>query len=167
MNNNEVINLVLQKLFEAEKRRLAGIITELNSSNKRLNGHIADGFLYGGQLFMPSGVSTVVAGPGQCKPTLHFSLNNEMDAYTRDLKTVKDDHDLIRQMLFLLLKPCTNEREVRNTLPECLVSLVQGLNNEPRADNAGYTLRGDHRAMRQFAKLVPKMEIYSVGRLLY
>lgn len=166
MDNSKVINFVLEKLFEAEKRRLAGVILELNNSNKRLKSLTADGFLYGGQVFMPSGVSTVVQ-QGVCKPTLHFTLNNTMEAWLKDEKTVKDDLCLIKQMLFRVLKPCTSDREIRNALPECLVVLVPGMGNEPRADNAGYTLRGDLRAMRQFSKLVPKMEIYSVGRLLY
>jgi len=48
-----------EKLFEAEKRRLAGVILELNNSNKRLKSLTADGSSMEAG-FMPSGVSTVV-----------------------------------------------------------------------------------------------------------
>jgi len=167
MDKNKLVAELMEKLFEAEKRRLANVITELNRSNKLAKSLQMDGFLFGGQLYMPTGVSTTVAGPGQAKATLHFGLNDQMETWLRDQKVIRDDQDLIRQMLFRLLKSCNSEREIRSALPECLISLVQGLGKEPRADREGYTLDGDERATRQFLKLLPKMEFYSVTRLLY
>lgn len=167
MNNSELISDLLTKLFEAEKRRLKAVINELNSQNKRLKNLAVDGFLYGGQLYMPSGVSTVVAGPGQCKATLAFKLNDQMETWLRDHKTIRDDHDLIKQMLFRLLKPCISERAIRDALPECLVTLDRRFSTYCRSDPPGWPFENDPRAMRQFLKLVPKMEVYSAARLLY
>lgn len=163
----ELIDALVKKLFEAERRRLASIITALNSRNKTLKGMTTDGFLFGGTYFLPSNVSKVVVGAGQAKPSLHFSLVPEMNAWVHDAKFVNDDQDLIRQMLFRLLKSCRNLGEVRNALPECLVGLSDVLKQYPRADEEGFTLRGDERAERQFKKLLPKMEIYSAARLMY
>jgi hypothetical protein len=163
----KLIDGLVEKLFEAERRRLAGEINELNSRNKKLKNSTIDGFMYGGDFYAPFGVAMTVVGKGQAKQTLHFQLNNEMDAWVREQKSINDDQTLIKQMLFCLLKPCQSERDIRNALPECLVSLVQGLNQHPRADEAGYTLRGDERGLRQFNKLLPKMELYSATRLLY
>ena len=168
MDMNSVINVVMQKLFEPEKRRLNGVIIDLNRSNKELKALKVDGFLYGGKLYMPSGVSTVALAANQAKSTLDVSLWNEMDRWVKDRKSIEDDVAMVRQMLFKLLKPCKTKREVRNALPECLVNLIQGLAaNHPRHDTAGYTLEGDERSMRQFVKFLPKMELYSVMGLLY
>jgi hypothetical protein len=163
----ELIRVLLEKLFEAEKRRLANVINELNTSNKRLKNIKVDGFLYGGTFYLPSGVSIVVAGVTQAKAMLHPALSREMDVWVQDQKNIHSDQDLIRQMLFRLLKPCRSDRENRNALPECLVCLVSDLAKHPRSDSAGYTLRGDERASRQFDKLLSKMEVYSAARLLY
>lgn len=115
---------------------------------------------------MPTNVSTIMA-LGQAKNSLDFSLNEEMECWLKDTKIINEDRDQIRQMLFLMLRTISTERELRNVLPECLVSMIDGLNKHPRMDPDGYTLRGSLRGMAQYQKLLPKIEIYSVSRLLY
>lgn len=166
MDKNKFITLLMEQLFAPETRRLAIVINKLSGHNKILKRAAADGFLYGGILYMPTG-SVVTAGPNQAKTSLDLSLNSEMDTWIQDQKAIRCDQDLVKQMLFRLLKPCKSVREIRNTLPECLISLVPELNAEPRTDPAGYTLEGDERAKRQFDKLLPKIEMYSVTRFLY
>lgn len=163
----EVINELLTKLFEPERRRLQSRIGELNNANQALKGSNIDGFIYAGEYYRPSKGNLTVAGPGQAKPSLHFSLNDRMVEWLADRKACTDDESLIKQTLFKLLKPCETDAHIRNALPECLVSLVQGLINHPRTDEPGWTLRGDERGMRQFNKILPKLEAYSVARLLY
>ena len=167
MDKNKLINELLETLFAPEKRRLAGVITELNKTNKQLKNLSADGFIYGGIVYMPSGVSTTVVGPGQAKNSLDFSLYDEMERWLKDSKTVFDDQSLIRQMLFLLLWPCQKNRDIRDTLPDCLVSLIPDLKQHPRSLNPGWTLDHNERARKQFDKLLPKMELYSAARLFY
>jgi len=167
MKVNPLINELATKLFEPEVRRLLAMITTLNADNKKLKDLKVDGFLYGGQFYMPSGVSTVVLAAGQAKATLHFSLNSAMERWLKDRKTIQDDRDLIKQMLFLILKPCESEQDIRDALPECLVSLDPTLSQYERSNDHAYTISHDVRAMRQFEKFLPKMMLYSATRLLY
>lgn len=163
----KLIDGLVQKLFEAEQRRLDAGINELNALNKQVRNSKVDGFIYGGVFYRPTSGALTLASPGQAKPTLHYSLCPQMDAWIADWQTIRDDKALISQMFFRLLKPCKDLRDIRNALPECIVGLVQELKQHPRADEEGWTLRGDERAMRQFHKLLPKIEAYSATRLLY
>jgi hypothetical protein len=167
MGLNETINALIITLFEPENRRLKGMINELNTSNKRLKTTKVDGFLYGGKLYLPTGVPTMVFAAGQSKHTLDFSLNGEMERWLKDSKVINDDASMIKQTLWKLLKPCQTDIHVRNALPECLVTLIPGLKVHPRTSEAGYTILEDTRAWRQFQKYLPKMELYSITRLLY
>jgi hypothetical protein len=116
---------------------------------------------------MATGKSATVLAAGQAKVTLDFSLNGEMELWLKDRKIIKDDAAMIKQVLWKLLTPCQTEIHIRNALPECLVNLIQSLKSHPRTSEAGYTLMDDPRAYRQFQKYLPKMELYSVTRLLY
>lgn len=167
MDSYIVIKQLTKVLFEPEDRRLKSIINELNTSNKKLKTLTTDGFLYGGQFYRASSGTTTVLSAGQAKNTLDFSLNGEMERWFKDHRIITNDASMIRQILWKLLKPCNTEVHIRNALPECLVNLIPHLKTHPRTSEAGYTLREDERAWRQFQKYLPKMELYSVTRLLY
>lgn len=166
MNHTNLINKLMVSLFAAEERRLAAFIIELNDRNKVAQNASIDGFLYNGKAYMPSSGQLVIPSKGEAKPTLHCDLQDEMETWVKDMKSIHDDSLLVRQMLFRILQPCRSETEIRDALPECLVSMA-GLPHHPRCENAGFTLRGDHRAMRQFAKLMDKIQVYSVTGMLY
>lgn len=163
----KLIEQMMVRLFEAEERRINNVVIDLNQQNKRLRDMKVDGFIYSGQFFMPQGVNTIVTGPGIAKKTLHFSLNDPMEALLRDKKQIKDDRDQVKQTVFKLLKPCQSDRDVRNALPECLVDCVPGLAQHPRLQEPAWTIRHDERAMRQYEKILPQMEVYSAARLIY
>lgn len=166
MDHSWIINKVITALFTPEERRLSSVIAELNNKNKELKSSKVDGFLHSGKYYLPSTGQLTVPSPGQAKPSLHFSLQDEMETWMRDMKSIKDDRALVNQMLFRLLQSCRTELEIRDALPECVVSLA-GLSHHPRCHDAAYTLRGDHRAMRQYAKLMEKIQLYSVMGMLY
>ena len=167
MDFNPLITALTNSLFEAEKRRLNSLIIDINKDNKELKSLKVDGFMYGGKFYLPTSISTTINGPGVSKSTLHVSLYKEIDRWIADSKIIKDDHDLIKQMLYRLLKPCQTNQDIRDTLPECLVKLIPSISTHPRSEEPGYTLLGDERASRQFRKLLPKMELYATTRLFY
>lgn len=167
MHGYNVAKDIAIALLSPEFRRLDSEIEKLNAANKEVKRLAVDGFIYGGLYFLPKTGTRIVAGAGRAKPTLHFSLVDRMETWLKDNKAIIDDSSLIRQMLFRLLSSCRNETEVRNALPECLVSLVQGLSSLHRSDEVAYTLAGDERAKRQFEKILPRMEFYSATRLIY
>lgn len=167
MDGYSTLNELISKLFEPERRRLNLVIRDLNVSNKRLKALKTDGFLYGGKFYMALNVSATIPSAGQAKPTLDFSLNGEMEQHLKDCKIIADDSAMIKQILWKLLKPCNREADIRNALPECLVPIIPSLKAHPRYTFAGYTIFEDVRAWRQFQKYLPKMELYSITRLLY
>jgi hypothetical protein len=161
------IQTLVAKLFEAEKRRLNQIIVTLNQQNKLLKEAQADGFMFGGQFYLPTTGSLMVAGPGQAKTFLHKNLHEPMDLYLKDHKLTKDDEFYISQTLVKLLIPCRSLQDIRDALPECLVACLPELAKLSRRNEPGFTIQEDERALRQYEKILPKMQVYSAARMLY
>lgn len=167
MDINSLVRKLTASLFVAEERRLNGKIVELNTRNKQVRKLQVDGFLFSGQFYLPTGVSTVRFGPGQAKAPLHDSLVDSMEEYLADQKSIRTDQNLIRQTLFQVLSNCRTDQDFRNALPECLVEHIEGLNRLSRTEEPGYTVRSNPRALRQFQKALPKIELYAATRLIY
>lgn len=160
-----LIKTLTDHLFAPEERRLAGYISKLNQRNKKLSEIKTDGFLYAGVFYQPAD-ATLVLDRHQYKPSLHISLQADMEKHMRDRAEVMEERALISQTLFLLLKPCYSNQDYRDALPECLASLLK-LTHMPRTREMAYTIEHNARAKRQFEKILPKMEIYSTAGLLY
>jgi hypothetical protein len=164
-NLQEVIALISKSLFQAEKRRLAGVIVDLDKQNNEIKHTGQQGFLFNGALYRPHNASTIKVGPGI--PTLDFSLNKQMNDYLKDAKEIELDEKQIQQILFKLIYKAETLQHLRDTLPECLVALVPDLSGMVRNCPEAFLLEGDERGMAQFKKLKPKIEFYSATRLLY
>lgn len=167
MSTYALVKALTDTLFKAEERRLDRAILALNQENKRLQGAQIDGFLHAGQFFLPKGVSLTLAGPGQAKTALHKDLIGEMLHHLKDRSTVQEEREFISQTLYKLLNPCRTQQDIRDALPECLVNCIPELARLPRQREAAFTIKDDPRALRQYEKILPKMEIYSAARLLY
>lgn len=153
-------------LFEAEYRRLDAVISSLNQRNKRLYDAKVDGFLYAGQFYLPRDATLRTVG-AVAKTPLHGSVENEMIAFLADREIVTTDQGFIRQTLHALLRLCRTDQQARDALPECLVSCYPSFARLPRYDEVAHSIRDNPRALRQFEKFLPKMELYSALKLLY
>ncbi len=160
----KVIQELLSRLFEAEKRRLDKSVADLIRKNNELTGVQAAGFLYYGEYYTAQGFQT--SGPGG-KVTIHDSLVNEIEWHIKDAKQIADDERLIGQIIFKLVDPCDTLQDIRDSLPECIASMIPALAKLPRYNDAGWSLRQDTRSTKQFEKMLPKIEKYSAARLLY
>jgi hypothetical protein len=167
MNVAKFLMLLLKSLFKAEERRLNSIIVSLNARHKELYGINLDGFIYRGEKFIPKLETITIAGKGQPTKVLHHALNDDMEEFLRDLTNVKTHENSIKQVLFGLLVPCKSPQDMRDALPECLVGLIPELQAIPRTREPAYTIAHDERAVRQYEKALPKIEMYSISRLLY
>lgn len=157
-----------ETLFVAEQRRLRAALDALVVANNEVQGQSLMGFFYNGDYhFHSKMLPNIRATSGSVKPTLHMSLNDQMQAHLKDKKDVKLDRDQIRQILYKILDSCICLERVRDALPECLVSLVPDLVGMPRKLPQEHFLLGDARLKRQFLLLLPKMEMYAVSRFLY
>lgn len=163
-NSHELIKRIVSALFTAEERRLEKVRADLIKSNKELYpDRPHDGFLYQGQVYDP--VSLV---PGKrARVSLHNSLIKDMDDYLKDLEQVWTDRHYISQMLFTMLHPCTDLQEVRDALPNCLTDTIPELKRLPRTRPEAYTIENNAMALRQYPKVLRRMEFYSTARLLY
>ena len=162
-----IINTLTTRLFVAEDRRLAAILSKLNQRNKPLNDTKLDGFLHAGQFYMPKDAS-FISGQLAYRTPLHLSLHGDMECFLADRKCVEDEKKLISQVLFTLLVNCVSPQEVRDTLPECLIAhLSNDIAHLERTDEPSYTIKYNPRALRQYAKALPKIEFYSATPLLY
>lgn len=162
-----ITSALLETLFEAEDRRLNKILIQLNQDNKKLRDSKVDGFLYLGLPYLPKGISTVITGRTQCKQALHAGLVEAMERYLEDRLVVKEDRGFIQQTLFQMTRPCKSVQDLRDTLPECLVNLRQDLARYPRTRNVAWTIQDNPRALRQYEKILPRIEFYSATRLIY
>ena len=162
-----LIDHLVPKMLGPDRRRLAGMLTELNKKNRRLQDAKVDGFIHMGQWYLPRTESVTIAHNSLPKTTLHRSLYAEMDAYLAEEQALGGEIRQMSQMLFLLLDPCQNQQDIRDALPECLVNQITGLNDMPRQREAAWTIQDNPRAMRQYEKILPIMEVYSTAGLLY
>lgn len=169
INSHEWIDAIVNQLFAAEDRRIDKMIEELNRKNSDIKKKVFFGFMHLGQRFVPKVHSQNRAATWrQPLPTLAFALNDEANAFLADVKKVRLDEEQIRQILFKLLYPAKTLQDVRDALPECLVPLAPHVSKMKRQDNEpAWTIRNDERALRQYKKILPKIEMYAMSRLIY
>lgn len=157
-----LIDAIIQTLFSAEERRLTKAIDEMCRSNTEAYKEQLDGFHYQGRFFRPEGLK------GHLKrKVLHLSLHPQMDLHLRDEASIQADQQAIRQTLFQLLDPCKSDQDVRDTLPNCLTDTLGKVAQLQRMAEPAFTIADNPRAMKQYLKVLPKLEMYSAARLLY
>jgi hypothetical protein len=161
------IEAIKSKLFEPEERRLKTAIDRLVERNDSDAEHNYQGFMFSGEVYRHSRANVLY----KSYPMLAWSLNEEMETWLKDQKAVNLDRDQIGQMLFKLQSRViqggeNTMQEMRDALPECLVPLVPRLQNLPRRFNTLFFLQGE-RDLKQYNKLLPKIEMYAMSRLIY
>ncbi|MFP3645208.1 hypothetical protein [Paraburkholderia sp. SIMBA_054] len=161
------IDAIKTKLFEPEERRLkAGIDRLVEQNEEILKDNMTRGFMFAGETYQHSESRMLY----KSYPMLAWSLNEEMERWLKDRKAVNLDKDQIGQMLFRLLSHVMlgpdQLQETRDALPECLVPLVPVFQGMSRKFNTQFFLRSD-RDFRQYAKILPKIEMYAMTRLIY
>lgn len=160
------VDRIVTKLFEAEHRRIEKRVETLDRQNREMKG-ISDrwGFIHAGVVYVPK--NSPYKRDSGSYPSLHFALCKEANDFLKDVDKVTTDQQMITQMANLLIKPCNGNAEVRNALPDSLVSLAPWLNDLPRTKEEAYTIRHDERAMRQYQKLLDSIDFYVATRMIY
>ena len=161
------IKALTTKLFEPDRRRLGVGIAEIIARNKQIKNITLDTFIYSVRRYQPLTGSILVPAKGEAMPTLDKSLQAAMMAYLDDERAVEIEELEISQMLYRLIRDCNQAKDYRDALPECLVGCVPEFKNYSRGKAAAYTLEGCERDKRQYQKLLPKIEAYSVAGFIY
>ncbi|ANJ65281.1 hypothetical protein REXELLA_53 [Erwinia phage vB_EamP_Rexella] len=157
-----LIDRILNDLFKAEKRRLATAIDQLVEANEEYVQSQMRAFMFNGDIYTHS-----QNGYRDRPPMLAWALTDRMVAHLRDEKAVNMDKQQIGQMLFSLFGTNPDWQHVLNHLPPCLVPLVPETNAYQRSFGVEDHIQHDERLLRQYRKILPKIEMYSVTGLLY
>jgi hypothetical protein len=160
---HKLIDEVIKILFAADDRRLQAWVDRLCEKNQELRREPVIGFLYGGRYFRPSNVVGLV----KTKRALDPSMYDQIDAYLDDERQVDKDKAFIRQAMFAVLDPCKDIQDIRDALPECLVDCLPKLKELSRHNQPAFTIQDNPRALRQFNKVLPMMEVYATARMVF
>uniref|UniRef100_A0AB39ACL1 Uncharacterized protein n=1 Tax=Erwinia phage Fifi051 TaxID=3238787 RepID=A0AB39ACL1_9CAUD len=153
---------LMAAMFEAERRRLQANIDRLVDQHREITGSSPTGFMYNGVLFRHSKTKTI-----ERLPMLAWSLNDEMNRHLKDEAQIMLDCQQISQIIFKLLSRATCDQEARDLLPDCVVSLIPKFSQLRRSRSVEEAIEDDPRLVRQYQKMLPKIQIYVVSRLMY
>lgn len=161
---HEVIDEIVKTLFAADERRVTAWIDRMIGKNEECLGKSnVHCFIYNGDFYRQSNVR----GHIQYRPALDYSLWDEMDKLVADQKAVDNDRAMVRQALVMLIEPCRTAQEVRDALPDCIAETMPQLQGLERRYQPLWTIATNPRAQRQIAKIMPKLELYSVARMIF
>jgi hypothetical protein len=156
-----MIQHMMQKLFVAEDRRITKALDVLIKQNQEATGMLSDGFMYQGKFYRHSNA----AAGGGARTTLDLSLWPQMERLLQEKEEIELDRRQIEQVLFRLIEPCANLQHVRDAVPDCIIDItpaeVRELGRMGRPN--WQTLRD----LRQYNKILPRIEFYSATRLIY
>lgn len=164
-NAHQWIDQILKELFAPDHRRLVAWVDKLCENNQEIVGKDVHGFIYAGAFYRPSNVRGVITG----RKSLHSSLAPKMEDFLRSKQIMEVEKTKLRQALFMLLEPCNDQQDIRDTLPECIVDCLPELRQHypNRKKAVAFTIASNERAMKTFNRLLPKMEEYSVARMIF
>jgi hypothetical protein len=165
-----IIQHIIKTIFASEDRRLTSWIDRMCKRNQEAyriesKGQMVpvQGFIFNGAFYRPSDITGPISG----RRALHGSLWSEMESLEKDKKLTDSDKGFIQQTLYALLDPCKTDQDIRDALPECLVSTLPQLNRYERTRSPAFTIEGNPRALRQYLKILPTIEDYAAARLIY
>lgn len=159
-----LINQIMAKLFAAEQRRLGLNVKRLCNMHAELTCMPCHGFVWNGEIYDHPDKRHSFK-PGE-RPALAFSLAPEMEDHLADKKQLAKDEAAIRQLLFKLLYQCTDRQELHDAMPACLIGLVPEFAGMQRKYNPEFLLK-DPRIIREYSRILPKIELYTATHLIY
>lgn len=168
-NAHQWVDLIMSNLFAPDNRRLGSIVTRLNIANSEIKKQQFFGFMHMGHRYLdPRYETQKKALARSMMPTLSFQLQEDVREFDRDRMRIEVDKSKIQQALAPLLINCNDLQDIRNSLPECLVSFVPQVSHLPRTRNDNLVhIRSDKFAVKAYEKALPLMEAYSVANLLF
>lgn len=163
MDKVKLIASFVEALFKSEANRIEQSIERLDRENRDIRGSNEWGFMWQGQRFVPKSSPYKITSV----PSLAFELRKSGNFLLKDIQQVKDDKQMVSQVMHLLIINCETEQDYRDALPDSLVELSPKLQALSRTREAGYTICSDERAMRQFQKMIDTIDFYAATRLMY
>lgn len=148
---------LMAEIFQHEYRQFQKQIDDLVRKNNEAYGEWENGFIY---------LDRWYGGSPRSNRGLHMSQQPFMARMAHYQREVENNKKVISQVLGKLLANCSNDGQVRNEMPECVVALVPDWLNEPRTTEPAQSIQGNPRDVRQYQKVLLKIEAYCAMRYL-
>lgn len=171
--SHQWLDTIIQRLFTPETRRIDKMIESLTERNSLAKKKTTYGFLHMGQVYVSESNKPLFAAlHGRNSkvpvPSLSIEFANEASAFINDVTVINRDKSRIRQVLFKLIYQANSKQEIRDALPECVVQTIEGFKDIPRTRNdCAWLIRDDWRSVRDYEKILPKIEFYAMTALIY
>jgi hypothetical protein len=153
--------MLIKQLFAPEYRQFHAQVDRLIDENDVLIGRVTEGFNYLGTNYGRNGRFGFMDSV-----TLNSKLAPRMGQLIHFMKQMELEKQLITQIVYKLIGPCKTSQDIRDALPECLVGMFDNdLKERSRTRDPAWTLT--ERDMRQYRKILPKIETYATMKFLY
>ena len=162
-----IVTSLVTKLLEADKRRQNDSLIEINAANKSLQKQSIDGFIYRGDFWCPTLDGPILGGARVKRTLLHPTLEPKMNDWLSERNLIVHEQHLIRQVLHTLVRKCQDMQDLRDTLPECVVMLFKELDQLSRTREPAWTIQDNPRALSQWAKVLPRIEVCAMSRMVF
>jgi hypothetical protein len=159
----EILSRILSEVFSADMQDFNREIEAVVGKNRELLGPTtaAYGFYFGKNWY------SVPWCRGRSAQSLHPDLYLEMIRVESRKKSVEDDWKIIDQVLCRIISPFHTYQDIRDELPEVLVSLVPSLLGAyPRTREPASSIQSDPRAIRQYERVLNKIHSYVAMRYI-
>lgn len=172
-NSHEWLKIIMKRLFEAESRRIDMMVQKLTERNSAIKKTYTLGFMHLGEVYIPECNKemyrmTAANVKSSQTPALAFELLSDIGSFISDVKKLELDKAQIKQVFFKLLINCNYKQEVRDSLPDCVITFMPELKELNRQmEDPCYLIRSDWRAVRDYERMLPKIEMYAMTRMIY
>lgn len=172
-NSHEWIRVIMNRLFEPEQRRVDRMVEQLTERNSAIKRVHTMGFMHLGVIYVAKQHEqmykmTATNLKGSVTPPLAFELLSDVSKFIADLNKLELDKAQIKQVLFKLVSNTNTKQELRDSLPECIIAFMPELKDLNRQmEDCTTFIRSDWRGVRDYERMLPKIEMYAVSRLIY
>lgn len=158
----EILSRIMTEVFSADLRSINAEITRIIRKNQDLLGPgTSAGFYFRENWYSLAEVR------GRRDQSLHPELYPDMIRVETRQKTISDDWKIIDQVLCRIIGPFHTYQDMRDELPEVLVSLVPTIfGNYQRTRSPASSIQSDQRAVRQYEKVLDKIHSYVAMRYI-
>lgn len=162
-NTDSQIKYAVSNLMLAANARQSKIANEFLQQFPELN---LTAFWYKGQAYQTdNGKPCVIPTKySQAFPQLPVHASHGFQEILNKQKILDNDYKAICQLMSVLLEPCKSQQDIRDALPDMLLS--ESMLTLPRTREAGYTAT-DYVQKLQYEKYHRKMCWYAAQKLIY
>lgn len=160
----DIPSAIIAHLEKSENKRLQAYIDQLVTQNCQLMNTPVLGFLYEG---LPYRHSTAAKGKMTLRAA-HPEIHAKLEDFLASCADTTSNMQFIKQALATLCRPVITQQDLRDALPECLLFVLDEAGQKlERTRPEAWTIQDNPRALKQYLKILPKIQFYTAARLIY